>query len=84
MIGELVVVELFASVLLSVKAVHVLNKMNLAADPWLALSWVGLGGSAAQMATNLYTGTASPDYTIAALLVAATAVLVLDRRRRNG
>ena len=84
MIGELVVVELFAAVMLSIKAVHVLNKMNLAAHPWLALSWVGLGGAAAQLATNLYTGVTSPDYTFAALLVTATAVLVLDRRRRNG
>lgn len=84
MIGELVVVELFAAALLSVKAVHVLNKMNPAAHPWLALSWVGLGGAAAQLATNLYTGVTSPDYTFAALLVTATAVLVLDRRRRNG
>ena len=84
MIGELVVVELFAAVLLSVKAVHVLNKMDLAAHPWLALSWVGLGGAAAQLATNLYTGVTSPDYTFAALLVTVTAVLVLDRRRRNG
>ena len=84
MIGELVVVELFAAALLSIKAVHVLNKMNLAAHPWLALSWVGLGGAAAQLATNLYTGVTSPDYTFAALLVTATAVLVLDRRRRNG
>lgn len=79
--AALLLIELLAASLISIKAVVVINRMNRTTHPWLARAWVLLGSTAAHFVYSAWYSQTVTDSASATLIAAVAAVILLDRRK---
>lgn len=82
MMGPILLLQLFAALLMSVRAVIVVNRMGPNTCRAYSIGWIATGGAAASFVASTLAGQTPADLHTALLLAAVATVLVLDKRRR--
>lgn len=82
MMGPILLLQLFAALVMSIRAVIVINRMSHRTQNTYALGWVCTGGAAASFIASTLAEQTPADLHTALLLASVSAVLVLDKRRR--
>lgn len=82
MIAPILLLQLFAALVMSVRAVIVVNRMSASTCRAYSLAWIATGGAAASFIASTLAGQTPADLHTALLLASTAAVLIMDRRRR--
>ena len=82
MIGAVLLLQLFAALLMSVRSVIVVNRMSPHTCRAYAIAWIAVGGASASFIASTLAGQTPADLHTALLLASTAAVLIMNRRRR--